>query len=224
MSLRVALVDDHQPFRERLRALLQRDRSIEIVAEASSGHELLEIAVVTEMDVACMDIRLPGMSGIEATRRLLAIRPGVRVIGLSAYAEPHYVEAMLDAGAVGHFTKGDVGEGLLHAIHTASPERPCFGADISIPAAASGTTSMVPDRPPANADAASLGVRELEVLLLIAKGWASPQIARSLSMDPTMVDVYRRNIMRKLNLTSEAALGEYARGWSLRRESGEKAT
>jgi DNA-binding NarL/FixJ family response regulator len=224
MSLRVALVDDHQPFRERLRALLQRDRDIEIVAEASSGHELLEIALTTEMDVACMDIRLPGMSGIETTRRLLAIRPGVRVIGLSAYAEPHYVEAMLDAGAVGHFTKGDVGEALLQAIHTASPERRCFGADISVLVAANGTAATVPGKAPATADATSFGARELEVLRLIAKGLASPQIAGSLSMDPTMVDVYRRNIMRKLNLNSDAALGEYARSWSLRRERGEKAT
>jgi len=224
MSLRVALVDDHRPFRERLRALLQRDRDIEIVAEASSGHELLKNAPTTEMDVACMDIRLPGMSGIEATRRLLAIRPGVRVIGLSAYAEAHYVELMLDAGAVGHFTKGDVGDSLLHAIHTASPERPCFGADISLLVAANGTAATVAGKVPANAEATSLGGRELEVLMLIAKGLASPQIARSLSMDPTMVDVYRRNIMRKLNLNSDTALGEYARSWSLRRESGEKAT
>jgi len=223
MSLRVALIDDHQPFRERLRALLQRDRDIVIVAEAGSGRELLEIALTTEMDVACMDIRLPGMSGIEATRRLLAIRPGVRVIGLSAYAEPHYVEAMLDAGAAGHFTKGDVGDSLLLAIHTASHERPCFGADISVPAAANGIATRVSGKVPANADATSLGARELEMLLLIAKGLASPQIARSLSMDRTLVDVYLRNIMRKLNLSGDAALGEYARGWSLRRERGEKA-
>ena len=100
MSLRVALVDDHKPFRERLRILLGRAPDIEIVAEASTGDELLAIALTTRMDVACMDIRLPGMNGIDATRRLLAIQPGVRVIGLSAYAEPHYVEAMLAAGAV----------------------------------------------------------------------------------------------------------------------------
>jgi DNA-binding NarL/FixJ family response regulator len=224
MSLRVALVDDHQPFRERLRALLTRDRDIEIVAEARSGDELLEMALTIEMDVVCMDIRLPGMSGIEATRRLIAVRPDVRVIGLSAFAEPHYVEAMLEAGAVGHFTKGDVGDALLQAIHTATRELRRFGADISVPPAANGTTAAVRGRAPVNADANFLGVRELEVLLLIARGLASPQIAESLSMDPTMVAVYRRNIMRKLSLTSDAALGEYARGWSLKCNSGDKPT
>jgi DNA-binding NarL/FixJ family response regulator len=211
MSLRVALIDDHQPFRERLRVLLEEDRDIEIVAEAGSGHEILAIALTTEMDVACMDISMPGMNGIEATRRLLAIKPGVRVIGLSAYADPHYVEAMLDAGAVGYFTKGDAGEALLQAIHTATIERPCFGADISVPVAANATAATLPDKAPADADTTSLGAKEQEVLLLIAKGLASPQIARALSMDPTMVEVYRRNIMRKLHLTNDAALAEYAR-------------
>jgi two-component system NarL family response regulator len=151
------------------------------------------------------------MSGIEATRRLLAIRPGVRVIGLSAYAEPHYVEAMLDAGAVGHFTKGDAGEALRQAIRTATPERPCFGVDIAGPVEPDGTAAPAPDRTRGDADTTTLGARELEILLLIGKGLESAQIARSLSMDPTMVDVYRRNIVRKLHLENDAALGEYAR-------------
>jgi DNA-binding NarL/FixJ family response regulator len=224
MSVRVALVDDHQPFRERLRALLERDAAIEIVAEVSSGPELLEIALTSEIDVVCMDIRMPGMSGIEATRRLLEIRAGVRVIGLSAYAEPHYVEAMLEAGAVGHFTKGDVGESLLQAIHLATVARPRFGANIVVPAAAKGTAETEPDETQANTDATSLGPREEEVLRLIAKGLTSLQIATFLELDPTMVDVYRRNIMRKLNLHTDDALGEYAREWSIGRGRTRKTT
>jgi len=211
MSLRVALIDDHQPFRERLRGMLEEDRTIEIVAEAGSGDEILELAPTVEMDAACMDISMPGMNGIEATRRLLAIRPGVRVIGLSAYADPHYVEAMLDAGAVGYFTKGEAGEGLLQALHAATRARPCFSADVSVPPAANAAAATPADATPAHVAAASLGARELEVLKLIASGSAPAQIAVSLSMDPGMVDVYRRNIMRKLHLRDDAALADYAR-------------
>ena len=218
--LRVALVDDHQPFRERLRALLERDPGIEIVSEASSGQELLDAAGSAEIDVVCMDIRLPGMSGIETTRRLLATKPGIRVIGLSAYAEPHYVEAMLSAGAVGHFTKGDAGETLLHAIHHATAARPLFGDNIVVPVAEHAAAVTASDKAQVNTDATALGPREVEVLRLIAEGLTSPQIAGTLSVDPTMVDVYRRNIVRKLKLTDDGALGDYARAWSLRRDSG----
>jgi DNA-binding NarL/FixJ family response regulator len=224
MSLRVALVDDHQPFRERLRALLERHPDLEIVAEASSGHELLAIAQVTTVDVVCMDVRLPDISGIEVTRRLLAIRPTVRVIGLSAYAEPHYVEAMLAAGAVGHFTKGDVGEALLQAIRTATRDQLRFGADVSVSAAADGTLTTVSTPAPASPpDATSLAATEVEVLRLIAKELTSSQIASALSMDPDMVEVYRRNLLRKLNL-NDASLGDYARSWALRRDRHKDGT
>ena len=210
MSLRVALIDDHQPFRARLRTLLEEDPDIEIVAEAASGHEILDIALTTEMDAACMDISMPGINGIEATRRLLVIQPEVRVIGLSAYADPHYVEAMLDAGAAGYFTKGDAGESLRQALHAATREQPCFGAEISVPDTVNNTVAAVSDKAPANADSKPLGTKEQEMLLLLGKGLAATQIASSLSMDPALVDVYRRNIMRKLHLDSDVALAEYA--------------
>ena len=211
MSLRVALIDDHQAYRERLRALLEEDPDIEVVAEAASGQQILDLAQTTAMDAACMDISMPGMNGIEATRRLLAIDANIRVIGLSAYADQHYVEAMLDAGAVGFFTKAEAGEELLQAIHSATPQQPCFSADIAAPLAAKPKAESPPDTTSAEADSASLSARELELLLLIVKGLTLPQIAGSLSMDPTMVEVYRRNLMRKLHLKDEAALAEYVR-------------
>jgi DNA-binding NarL/FixJ family response regulator len=209
MRLRVALVDDHQPFRERLRALLEANPTIEIVAEAGSGQEILDIALTTEMDVACMDISMPGMSGIETTRRLLAIRPGVRVIGLSAYADQHYVGGMLDAGAVGYFTKGDAADSLLHAMITATLEQHFFGDSIAVPVVENATA--VRGTPSSPTDAPSLGARELEVLRLIAKGRTLLQIASALGMDGSMVEIYQRNIMRKLHVNDAAALTEYAR-------------
>lgn len=220
MTVRVALVDDHQPFRERLRALLQRDARIAIVAEAGSGQEMLDIAQTVEVDVVLMDIKLPGMSGIECTRRLLAMRPGTRIIGLSAFADPHYVKAMLKAGAAGQFTKGDAGsETLVQAIHAASAERPMFGANIPRPFE---ETTMAPAALPAmapNADASSLSGRELDVLRMIASGLTSDEIARVLAIDPSMVDVHCRNMTRKLRLGENQTLREYAKGWALREGS-----
>ncbi len=211
MILRVALVDDHQPFRERLRALLQRDPEIDIVAEAGSGQEILDIARTTEFDVVLMDIKLPGMSGIECTRRLVAMRAGTRVIGLSAFAEPHYVRAMLKAGAVGQFTKGDAGsETLLQAIRSATVERPAFGANITLPFGANTTSAAEPARTAANAAATALSEREVDVLRMMAKGMASETIAHSLSIDAPMLDVYCRNIRRKLNLNDNETLRDCA--------------
>ena len=209
MKLRVALIDDHAPFRERLRTLLEQEPNIEVVAEASGGQEILDIALKTEMDVACMDISMPGMDGIETTRRLLAIRPGVRVIGLSAYPDTHYVKEMMAAGAVGYFTKGDASDLLLHAMINATLEKHLFGDSILIPDLAN--VMAAPDKASAHTDTAPLSVRELELLRLTGQGLASPQIARSMSMDPDMIDVLRRNIMRKLRLRDSAALIEYAR-------------
>jgi DNA-binding NarL/FixJ family response regulator len=221
MSVRLVLVDDHQAFRARLRALLQRDPTLDIVAELSSAQELFDILQTADVQVVCMDIRLPGISGIEATRRLRAMNPAIRVIGLSAYAEPHYVEAMLDAGAVGHFTKGDAGERLLHAIHHATATHPLFGPNIVGPPVADATTALATpaavDGAPPDAIMASLGAREMDVLRLITHGLEPAQIADSLAIDPTLVEVYRRNIMRKLNLHSDDALRDCARSWSLRR-------
>ena len=211
MKLRVALVDDHQPFRERLRALLEENPTIEIVAEAGSGQEILDIALTTAMDVACMDISMPGMSGIETTRRLLAIRPGVRVIGLSAYPDQHYVREMLDAGAVGYFTKGDAADSLLHAMITATIEQHFFGDSIAIPVVENAAAATGPVRAPTDIHIASLGAKELEVLRLIGKGYSLSKIAGTLGMDGAMVEIYQRNIMRKLRLDDAAALAEYAR-------------
>ncbi len=118
MSLRILLADDHQMFRHALRALLARDPELEVVAEAASGEEVLAIADAQPVDLVCMDIAMPGMDGIEATRRLLARHPALRVIGLSAFADRQFVTDLLAAGARGYITKGEAGDELLRAIRT----------------------------------------------------------------------------------------------------------
>jgi two-component system NarL family response regulator len=116
VKLRVLLVDDHRMFREALRAMLERMPDIEVVGEAGDGLEALELAEQTRPHVVCMDVRMPGLNGVEATRRLLAAQPAARVIGLSSYSDSHLIQEMLNAGATGYVTKDEAGVDLLRAI------------------------------------------------------------------------------------------------------------
>lgn len=116
MKLRVMIADDHTIFRGALRMVLEADPETDVVAEAADGEEAVQLATTTQPDVVCMDINMPRMNGIEATRQLLAAHPGIKVIGLSAYTDLHFVQEMVDAGAVGFVTKGEAGDSLIFAI------------------------------------------------------------------------------------------------------------
>ena len=116
MAIRVIISDDHAIFRRILRGFLDLETDIAVIAEAGDGQQLLELARSVVPDVICMDIRMPGMDGIEATQRLLADQPGARVIGLSSYNDPHYIDAMLRAGACGYLSKMDAADRLPDAI------------------------------------------------------------------------------------------------------------
>ena len=205
MSLRIVLADDHQMFRHALRALLAREPDLEVVAEASTGDEVLAIAAAQAVDLVCMDIAMPGMDGIEATRRLLARHPGVRVIGLSAFADRQFVIDLLDAGARGYITKAEAGEELLRAIHTVREGRTFLCPDV-----AATVANALRDRGPLYAAAPRLTTRERQVLQLIAEGLTSAQIGDRLHIAASTVEVHRRNLMRKLDLHNVAELTRYA--------------
>jgi len=205
MSLRIVLADDHQMFRHALRALLAREPDLEVVAEASTGDEVLAIAAAQAVDLVCMDIAMPGMDGIEATRRLLARHPGVRVIGLSAFADRQFVIDLLDAGARGYITKAEAGEELLRAIHTVREGRTYLCPDV-----AATVANALRDRGPLYAAAPRLTTRERQVLQLIAEGLTSAQIGDRLHIAASTVEVHRRNLMRNLDLHNVAELTRYA--------------
>lgn len=118
--MRVVLADDHQIFRHALKALLEREGDLQVVGEACNGDELLSVAVREAAELVCIDVAMPGMNGVEATRRLLMLRPDTKVVGLSAFADRQIVLDMLNAGAKGYVTKTEPGEELLRAIRTVS--------------------------------------------------------------------------------------------------------
>jgi len=205
MTIRVMLVDDHKMLREALRGILERTTDIKLVAEADDGPAALMLARELAPDVVVMDIGLVGMSGIEATRRMLAENPAIKVLALSAFSDRGIVLQMLHAGARGYVVKSAGSEELLHGIRAVAQGETYLYAE----AAAALVDSL--RRPSLQGiRSETLGQREREVLRLVASGKTSAQIAETLHIAPGTVEVHRRNIMRKLDLHSVAELTRYA--------------
>lgn len=126
------LADDHALFREALRMVLELAEDVEVVAEAESGHHVLEYVGQARPDVVCMDLNMPGLNGVDATRQLLSTYPHVKVIGLSAHADLLRVAEICQAGARGYVVKGNAGGELLEAIRQVHQNRIYFSAELQI--------------------------------------------------------------------------------------------
>lgn len=203
MSIRLLVVDDHQIFREALQRLLLSVTDLEVVGQASTGAEVLELARATSPTVVCMDINLPDINGIEVTRALRSALPKVKVVALSAYLEQRYVLEMLKAGANAYVTKSEGCDELLHAIRAAAQGRTYLSSD-----AADLVAGNLIEKS-AGRYQKTIGAREWQVLKLVADGLTSNTIASQLGIATATVDVHRRNIMRKLDIHSVAELTRY---------------
>jgi DNA-binding NarL/FixJ family response regulator len=208
VNTRVLLVDDHTMFREALRSLLDKAPGIKVVAEASDGNQGDDLAKRLAPDVIVMDVSMPGVSGIDATRRVLDKHPHMRVIALSAYVHKRFVLEMLGAGAVGYVAKSAAGSELVRAIGNAAPGRIYLCPETA--ATLADISRRGPAQPGTRAGNGRLGRREKEVLCLLADGMNSTEIGAMLHIAASTVDVHRRNIMRKVNLHSVAELTKYA--------------
>lgn len=207
MTIRVLLVDDHTMFREALRALLAHAPNMEVVGEASDGAEVE--ALVSELlpDVVVMDVSMPGLNGIEATRRLHALHPGLRVVALSAFVYKRFVLEMLNAGAIAYVAKSAAGDELVRAIGQAMQGKTYLCSEAATALAYSVNRQSAGG---GRAQDSPLGPREKEVLSLLAEGHSTAKIAATLHIAPSTAETHRRNIMRKLDLHNLAALTKYA--------------
>lgn len=205
--IKVMLVDDHEIVRSGLRMLLQAQPDMEIVAEASSGAEAIEWVQAHEVDVVLMDVTMPKMDGMEATRRLKACCPSVAVLALTIHEEEEYFFQMLDAGASGYIPKRAASEDLLRAIHTVHQNEIFLHTSV----ASMLVKDYLQNRKADSATAPSnLTEREQEVLTLIAEGLTNKEIGENLGISPKTVARHRDNITHKLNLSSRAELTRYA--------------
>ncbi|HET6847082.1 MAG TPA: response regulator transcription factor [Anaerolineales bacterium] len=206
--IRLLLVDDHAVVRSGLKMLLTAEADLEIVGEAGTAVEAIELAGRTSPDVILMDIGLPDLSGIEATREIKKRFPRMAVVALTIHEDQEYFFKMLDAGAVGYVPKRAAPEELERAIRAAAQ-----GEVYLYPSLAKLlVTDYLNQEHPASEKAQldGLTAREREVLTYLAEGTTNEEIAVSLVISPKTVERHRENIMQKLNLHSRAELVRYA--------------
>jgi two-component system NarL family response regulator len=204
MSVQILIADDHQMLRDGLRAILEKDQNVEVIGEASDGRTAVEMARTLLPDVVVMDIGMPDLNGVEATRQIKAESPAVKVIALSRHSDKRYVVRMLEAGASGYVLKSGAYDELRRAVEAVSRGEGYLSPRIT------GVLVDLHLHPASQPENPSLGPREREIVQLLAEGHTSPQIARKLHISTRTVESHRRNIMKKLGVHSLAEITKYA--------------
>jgi two-component system response regulator NreC len=207
-KIRILVCDDHTILREGIRLLLDSQPDIQVIGEAGNGHEAVEKARTLKPDIILMDIAMPGLNGLEATKQIRHDDPHARVLVLTMYESDEYVSRMLEAGVQGYVLKKAAGSDLVHAIYAIDQGEAFLYPSI--------TKRLVEDylrRVETGQERTSfnrLTSREREVLQLIAEGNSSQQIAQTLSVSVRTVQNHRAHIMEKLGMHDRGELIKYA--------------
>ena len=207
MSMRIILADDHKIIRDGLRSLLEREEDIEVVAQAKTGHETVELVAKFMPHMVIMDIAMPDMNGIEATRHIINSFENVKVIALSMHSDRKFVIEMLKAGASGYLLKNCAFEELANAIRTVSAGKVYLSPSITDVVVDNYVRGSGDNEPSVFS---VLTKREREVLQLLAESKTTKQVAIILHISPKTVETHRLKIMKKLDLNNVAALTKYA--------------
>jgi DNA-binding NarL/FixJ family response regulator len=207
MSIRILLADDHKIVRDGLRTLIEKEAGMEVAGEADNGRKILKMAQKIHPHVVIMDVTMPDMNGIDATRKITNEIPGVKVIALSMHSDRRFVLGMLEAGASGYLLKDCAFDELAKAIRNVAA-----GHTYLSPSVADVVVKGYLDKlsEPLAATRSPLTQREREILQLLAEGSTTKEIAAHLGVSVKTVETHRRNMMQKLNMRSIAELTKYA--------------
>jgi DNA-binding NarL/FixJ family response regulator len=203
MGITVLLADDHGVLRDGVRRLLEASGGIRVVAVADNGREALEKAIEVRPDVALLDIAMPGLSGIEATRAIMGRLPKTAVVILSMHSSTELVQEALRAGARGYLLKESAGEEVVKAVRAVTAGRRFLGGGI--------TELVIEGSIHGRVDAAAhLTARERDVLRLVVEGKSNVESAAALGLSPRSVETYRLRLMQKLRLSDLPSLVKFA--------------
>lgn len=207
MAIRIILADDHEVVRDGLCSLIEREPDMEVIAQADNGRRAVELAKELQPNVIVMDIGMPDLNGIEATRQIVSAESQIKLIALSMHSDRGYVVEMLKAGASGYVPKDKSGKEVIRAIRTVIKD----GVYLP-PSLASVVVENYVRKPsqPKTGVFTTLTAREREVLQLLAEGKSIKQTAALLHVSISTIETHRRNIMEKLEIFSVAELTKYA--------------
>ncbi|HBA83317.1 MAG TPA: DNA-binding response regulator [Verrucomicrobia bacterium] len=208
MSTRILIADDHKMVREGLRVLISRESEMEILAEAETGQQTVALAATKMPHVVVVDVAMPDLNGIEATRQIVSMNPGIKIVALSMHSNRRFVAEMFKAGAAGYVLKNSAFEELTRAIRAVMS-----GHTYISPAVAGGVVEDFVRNPSPSRVSSVFTIltdREREVLQLMSEGRSTKETAGALKVSVKTVETHRRHIMDKLNLHSVAELTKYA--------------
>lgn len=206
-TISILLCEDHTMLRDGLRSLLSEEEDIKIVGEAANGRLAVKLCQSLKPDVVVMDIRMPLLNGLEASRQILKELPGTRILILSASSDPAHLQEIVDLKISGYILKQTAASNLPGAIRSAHKGETCFN-----PTIARHMQRLVEENQldPGRRKATSLTTRETEVLQLVAEGKANKEMAAELNICMKTVEKHRQNLMDKLNIHETAGLTRYA--------------
>lgn len=202
--IRVFLVDDHALFRTGLKSVLGEAGDIEVIGEASSGEEAIGQFKALSPDLILMDVNMPGIGGVEATRKILRQDPTVKIVAVTALSEDPFPNQLLDAGAMGYISKGCPGDELFEAIRMVMAGNHYISKDVAQKLAISHVSGN--NESPLK----KLSAREMQVMTMIVTGQGTQQISDALFLSPKTVSTYRHRLYEKLGVSNDVELTHFA--------------